>query len=124
MTTKTTKTLIALAAFAATLGTLTPMMADAAPMRPVAVVAHHDRIDPAASARIDARIASLRGDIKTGERRHTLNMREGGRLSAKLDGIAADKRRDDRGGLTTREAASLNASLDSLSAQVRAASRR
>ncbi len=121
-----TKTLITLAAMAASLTAMTPMMADAKPMtmKPVAVSFHHDRLDPAASARIDARIAGLRGDIKAGERHHTISVRQAGKLTDKLDAVAADKRRDDRNGLTTREAASLNASLDSLSAQVRMAGRR
>ncbi len=124
--TKFAKTLMALAAMAS-LTAMTPMMADAMPMKtmkPVAVSFRHDRVDPAASARIDARVTSIKADIRTGERMHRINVREAGRLTAQADAIAATKRMDTRNGLSFSEAATLNARLDSLSAQVRMASRR
>lgn len=125
--TKFAKTLTALAAIAG-LTAMTPMMADAMPMKPVmkpvAASFRHDRLDPAASARIDARIAAIKADIRTGERTRRINLREGARLTAQADAVAATKRMDGRNGLTFAEAATLNARLDSLSAQVRMASRR
>ncbi len=127
----TTKTMMTLVAFAAGLTAMSPMMADARPMpqqhmpmKPVAVSFQHDRLDAGASARIDARIAGLRNDIRAGERTRKIDLRQGARLSAKLDTIAATKQGDARHGLTVREAASLNASLDGLAGQVRMATRR
>ncbi len=121
--TKFAKTLTALAAMA-TLTVFAAPMADAAPMKPVfkpAPVAMHT--DPGAARKIDARIAGLRSDIRTGQRMHKLNAREVTSLTNKLDAIAGQKRADDRHGLSGREAASLNASLDNLSSQLRMASR-
>ncbi len=119
------KTLVTLAILGG-LTAMTPMMAEARPMKPAPAMSyHHDRQDPAASGRIDARVASLAGDIKSAQRMHHLTVREASRLTGKLDAVKSAKRQDERSGhiLTEREAASLNASLDSLSAQLRTARR-
>ncbi len=114
------KTLITMAAMAAALTTMTaPALAEAQPLKPVAI-AYHDRFDAHASAELNSRISNLQTRIDMGKRTRQLSLREAARLSSQLSSIVSTKRSFERSGrgLDGREVATLNTRLDDLSARI------
>ena len=109
----TLKMMIALGALSAGLAGMAPM-ANAAQMGP-GPVAHAERQE-ARNDELDGRIAHARASLQRGWATHQLSRREYSRLSSRLNGIAAEKRRDERSGrgINRDELATLNAQLDQL----------
>ncbi len=107
---KVGKLMIALGALSAGLTAMAPM-ANAAQIGPVA----HAERQIARNDELDGRIQHARDSLNRGWANHQLSHREYNRLSGRLNGIAAEKHRDDRsGGIDRTELARLNAQLDDL----------
>jgi len=108
----TVKMMIALGALSAGLTAMAPM-ADAQPMGPG--MRHAER-QIARNDELDARISRARDSLSRGWSNHRLSRREYSRLSSRLNGIVAEKRRAERSGrgIDRDELARLNAQLDNL----------
>jgi len=113
---KTTfKTMMALGALGAGLTAMAPM-ANAAQMdRHMGPMGHAER-QIARNDELDGRIEHARDSLRRGWANHQLSRREYSRLSSRLNGIVAEKRRDERSGrgIDRDELARLNAQLDEL----------
>lgn len=113
---KTTfKMMIALGALGAGLTAMAPM-ANAAQMGPhMGPVAHAERQE-ARNDELDGRIQHARDSLQRGWQNHQLSRREYSRLSSRLNGIIAEKRRAEHTGrgIDRDELARLNSQLDEL----------
>ena len=107
----TVKMMIALGALSAGLTAMAPM-ANAAQMGPVA----HAERQIARNDELDGRIQHARDSLNRGRANNQLSRREFNRLSSRLNGIVAEKRRDEHTGrgIDRDELARLNAQLDEL----------
>ena len=107
----TVKMMIALGALSAGLTAMAPM-ANAAQMGPVA----HAERQIARNDELDGRIQHARDSLQRGWQNHQLSRREYSRLSSKLNGIIAEKRRAEHTGrgIDRDELARLNTQLDEL----------
>ncbi len=110
----TMKMMIALGALSAGLTALAPM-ADAQPMRPGMGMGHAER-QIARNDELDGRIAHARESLSRAWSAHQLSRREYSRLSSRLNGIIAEKRRAEHTGrgIDRDELARLNSQLDTL----------
>ena len=114
----TMKMMIALGALSAGLSAMAPM-ANAAQMGPqmgpMGPAGHAER-QAARNDELDGRIDHARASLNRGLAGHQLSRREFNRLSGRLNGIVAEKRRDERTGrgIDRDELARLNAQLDDL----------
>ena len=114
----TVKMMIALGALSAGLGAMAPMAnaAQMAPMGPPMDRAAHAERQVARNDELDGRIQHARDGLSRGWANHQLNRREYSRLTSRLNGIIAEKRRAEHTGrgIDRDELARLNAQLDEL----------
>lgn len=120
----TLKMMIAMGALSAGLSAMAPM-ANAAQMDrhmnsqhmdpQMGSMGHAERQE-ARNDELDGRIQHARDSLQRGWSNHQLSRREYSRLSSRLNGIIAEKRRDERSGrgIDRDELARLNAQLDDL----------
>ncbi len=117
---KTTfKMMIALGALGAGLAALAPManaqVNPGGPMIPAGPAGHAERQE-VRNDELDGRIQHARDSLNRGWANHQLSRREYNRLSGRLNGIIAEKHRDERSGrgIDRDELARLNQQLDDL----------